>query len=195
MGKRSKAAAHGSDNKENVKQANKSSKKSSKGSQDNGDNGRSNGGHTTDDAPDGINPYAVLELDKSANAEEIRKGCRFHQYGRLAGLTNIFPDRKQALLHHPDKVAPELRDAANKKFQEIAYAFAVLSDAGRRLRYDQTGSTRESVAGDRDFDWQGYFDDRWESMVNGNTLAEFKAQYQGINAMVDSKRFERLIYH
>lgn len=60
--------------------------------------------------------YKALEVDKSANAAEIKKAYR-----------------KLAIKHHPDKGGdPE-------KFKEITKAYEVLSDDEKRRTYDQYG--------------------------------------------------------
>ncbi len=64
--------------------------------------------------------YKILEVDKSATAEEIKK-----KYRRLA--------RK----YHPD-VSKE--DNAEEKFKEVKEAYEVLKDSEKRKAYDQLGS-------------------------------------------------------
>jgi len=44
--------------------------------------------------------------------------------------------KKLALLHHPDRVSPEMVEAATDKFRTIREAFEVLSDASRKRQYD-----------------------------------------------------------
>jgi len=68
--------------------------------------------------------YEILEINKSAGLEEIKKS-----YRRLAGL------------YHPDKyahLAPDMQKQAEGKFKEINEAFSVLSDPDKRRVYDQT---------------------------------------------------------
>ena len=65
--------------------------------------------------------YQVLGLDKKASADEIKKVYR-----------------KLALKWHPDK-NPNNK-AAEEKFKKISEAYAVLSDAEKRQKYDQFGS-------------------------------------------------------
>lgn len=64
--------------------------------------------------------YDVLEVSKSASAEEIKKAYR-----------------KKAIQFHPDK-NPGDKDA-EEKFKEAAEAYDVLSDDQKRRRYDQFG--------------------------------------------------------
>ena len=62
--------------------------------------------------------YQILEVDKSASGEDIKKA-----YRRLA------------LKWHPDK-NPDNVEEAKKKFQDIAEAYSVLSDKNKRQQYD-----------------------------------------------------------
>jgi len=73
--------------------------------------------------------YSALGLPPSVSAAEIRKGFR-----------------RVALSCHPDKVKPEERAAATRRFQLIAEAYSVLSDEELRKKYD---GVRANVAGSR----------------------------------------------
>ena len=118
---------------------------------------------TLEDAPTSIEPYKVLGIEKSATPDDVKSAYR-----------------KAALKHHPDKASPELREEANKKFQEIALAYAILSDERRRRRYDTTGNTTESLdLDDDDFNWADYFREQTAAMVDGNTIDQIKQEYQG----------------
>ena len=64
--------------------------------------------------------YEVLEVSKSASADEIKKAYR-----------------KKAIQFHPDKNPGD--KAAEEKFKEAAEAYEVLSNAEKRQRYDQFG--------------------------------------------------------
>lgn len=64
--------------------------------------------------------YEILEVPKSASAEEIKKAYR-----------------KKAIQFHPDK-NPGDKDA-EEKFKEAAEAYEVLSDENKRARYDKFG--------------------------------------------------------
>jgi len=66
--------------------------------------------------------YRTLGLSKDCSQDDIRKA-----YRRLA------------LRHHPDKVPPEKRDDAEKKFKAIGSAYETLSDEKKRKLYDDYG--------------------------------------------------------
>ena len=64
--------------------------------------------------------YEVLEVEKTASAEEIKKAYR-----------------KKAIQYHPDKNPGD--KVAEEKFKEAAEAYDVLSNPDKRARYDQFG--------------------------------------------------------
>lgn len=64
--------------------------------------------------------YEILEVQKNASKEEIKKAYR-----------------KQAIKFHPDK-NPGNKEA-EEKFKEAAEAYEILSDDNKRARYDQYG--------------------------------------------------------
>jgi molecular chaperone DnaJ len=66
--------------------------------------------------------YKILNVDKSASQDEIKKSYR-----------------KMAMTYHPDK-NPDNKEA-EEKFKECAEAFEVLSDPQKKQQYDQFGST------------------------------------------------------
>ena len=78
-----------------------------------------------------------------------------------------------------DKAQPDAKHSAHIKFQEIACAYAVLSDERRRKRFDATGNTAESLDIDDDaFDWIDFFRTQWAEAVTGERLNNFKSTYQ-----------------
>ena len=64
--------------------------------------------------------YEVLGVSKDAGAEEIKKAYR-----------------KMAMKYHPDRNPGDKE--AEEKFKEVGEAYAVLSDADKKARYDQYG--------------------------------------------------------
>lgn len=122
-----------------------------------------------------IDYYKILEIDKSATAEDIKKAYR-----------------KLARKFHPD-LNPDDKEA-HKKFQRINEANEVLSDPEKRKKYDQYGKdwqhaehfekqrqhqprqegyTSDDFSGDEDF--SSFF----ESMFGGGTrqrTAKFRGQ-------------------
>ena len=81
--------------------------------------------------------YEVLGVAKGASADEIKKAYR-----------------KLAVKYHPDK-NPGNKEA-EEKFKEAAEAYAVLSDADKRAKYDQFGHAGVDGAGP---DFSGGFGD------------------------------------
>lgn len=115
-----------------------------------------------------VDLYAVLSLGRDAKAEDIKKA-----YRRLA------------LVHHPDKhasAAQDARDDASCKFQQIGFAYTVLSDEKQRSRYDRTGKTDD---GGVDFgpgesgSWEAYFEELFDQVTKAK-LDELKKEYQSM---------------
>ncbi len=73
--------------------------------------------------------YEILGVSRNASTDEIKRSYR-----------------KLALQYHPDK-NPGNKEA-EEKFKEIAEAYAILSDAEKRSRYDRFGHTATTGAGD-----------------------------------------------
>ncbi|XP_067111228.1 dnaJ homolog subfamily B member 2 [Osmerus mordax] len=71
-----------------------------------------------------VDYYGVLGVTRSASPEDIKKAYR-----------------KQALRWHPDK-NPDNKEEAERKFKELAEAYEVLSDKGKRDSYDNFGTNR-----------------------------------------------------
>ncbi|XP_037380151.1 dnaJ homolog subfamily B member 3 [Talpa occidentalis] len=78
-----------------------------------------------------VDYYEVLGVPRQASAEAIKKA-----YRRLA------------LKWHPDK-NPENKEEAERRFKQVARAYEVLSDAGRRDVYDRCGEAGAEGGGGR----------------------------------------------
>ncbi|KAI8093615.1 DnaJ-domain-containing protein, partial [Halteromyces radiatus] len=80
--------------------------------------------------------YNILEIPETATQEEIRQAYK-----------------KQALLHHPDRLPPSAskkeREEATKRFQQIADALYVLGNEQRRKDYD-TSRNRQGFSNTSD---------------------------------------------
>ena len=72
--------------------------------------------------------YEVLEVSRTASAEEIKKAYR-----------------KKAIQYHPDKNPGD--KAAEEKFKEAAEAYEILGNEDKRKRYDQFGHAGVSGSG------------------------------------------------
>lgn len=87
--------------------------------------------------------YEILEIDKNASADEIKKAYR-----------------KKAMEYHPDR-NPGDKDA-EEKFKEAAAAYEVLSNTDKKARYDRFGHAGMSGGaggfGNVDFDISSIFE-------------------------------------
>jgi DnaJ family protein C protein 9 len=113
-----------------------------------------------------VDLYAILSLTESASQDDIKKS-----YRRLA------------LTHHPDKhvaSSESVKNDASTKFQQVGFAYAVLSDDKRRERYDRTGRTDEGFLEQAEGEngWEAYFEAMFEQ-VTRDKLDEMKLAYQG----------------
>ncbi|KAG0361840.1 hypothetical protein BGZ54_008913, partial [Gamsiella multidivaricata] len=75
--------------------------------------------------------YELLCVDPGANKDDIKKAYR-----------------KQALLFHPDKMKPHMKEEASQHFQLISEAYEVLSDDNKRELYDRYGHEGVKAGGD-----------------------------------------------
>lgn len=79
-----------------------------------------------------------------------------------------------------DKAQPEEKEAAHTKFQEVAFAYAILSDERRRKRFDTTGRTEESLdLDDDDFDWVAFYKEQYADVITGEAITKFADEYKG----------------
>lgn len=78
-----------------------------------------------------------------------------------------------------DKVPVTEREEAHQKFQSIALAYAILSDPARRKRYDETGSTSESIVDSNGFSWSDYYREQYKDSVSDDAIDKFAKIYKG----------------
>ncbi|KAH6647975.1 hypothetical protein BKA67DRAFT_579109 [Truncatella angustata] len=69
------------------------------------------------------------------------------------------------------------KEAAKEKFQQVALAYAVLSDSARRKRYDATGDTSETLRGS-DFSWTDFYAEQFRDAVSEDAIKKFADQYK-----------------
>ncbi|ORX38300.1 hypothetical protein BD324DRAFT_620335 [Kockovaella imperatae] len=109
--------------------------------------------------------YKTLNLPSTATAQDIRSA-----YRRLA------------LRFHPDKQTSKSdkdKDELAKQFQQVGFAYAVLSDETRRKRYDTSGRTDENAFTDaEEMGWDAYFASLFQR-IDRKMLDDDKAKYQG----------------
>jgi DnaJ family protein C protein 9 len=115
-----------------------------------------------DGEPPTIDPYEVLGLERTATPDQVKSAYR-----------------KTALKTHPDKAADDKKDEAKEKFQQVAFAYAVLSDPARRKRYDETGSTSEAVVDSDGFSWSEFYSEQYRDAISEDAIKQFAAQYKG----------------
>lgn len=130
------------------------------------------------ESPPTIDPYAVLGLETEATDEDVRRAYRKLALKHHPGNCSLKPSHLN--LTSPSDKAPESeKSTANQKFQEIAFAYAVLGDTHRRKRYDLTGSTSEVVDDDQDFDWLSFYREQFEDLVNQQSIQKISDDYKG----------------
>jgi DnaJ family protein C protein 9 len=136
-------------------------------------------GNEMDDSLPSIDPYVVLDVETEATADEVKKAYRKLALKHHPGLRHAQHIKTLQLTFEPDKSQETDKTAANKKFQEIAFAYAILSDDKRRKRYDLTGSTSETMDGDDDFDWLQFYRQQFAELVTKEKIQETRNAYKG----------------
>lgn len=125
-----------------------------------------------------IEPYAVLGVSKDATADQVKRAYRKAALKHHPGTIHSLQNNANANYSSTDKAPENLQDEAKIKFQEIAFAYAVLSDPVRRKRYDVTGSTAESIDMD-DFSWAEFYQEQFRDVVTADAIAKFSKSYKG----------------
>ncbi|KAK9449969.1 uncharacterized protein V1518DRAFT_415189 [Limtongia smithiae] len=116
--------------------------------------------------PSEIDPYTVLGVSPNASAAEIKRA-----YRRLA------------LVHHPDKAGSDKTSAAaaHTRFQELVFAYGILSDPEKRKLYDATGNLENTgLFGDSDskYGWKEFYDDMYQKAVTTEMIEADKKEYR-----------------
>lgn len=78
-----------------------------------------------------------------------------------------------------DKFPEDQRAEAHINFQRVAFANAILSDPTRRKRYDNTGSTSESVIDADGFNWSDYYREQYADAISAESIRKFANKYKG----------------
>ncbi|XP_041878150.1 dnaJ homolog subfamily C member 9 [Corvus kubaryi] len=125
--------------------------------------------------------YGVLGVRRGASAQEIRRG--YH---------------RASLRLHPDRVPPEQKEEATRRFQILGKVYAVLSDEKQRAVYDETGTVDDDAEVLQDGrDWLEYWqllfkvtvkdiEDFHKSYKNSaEELADVKAAYMNFKGDMD----------
>ena len=130
-----------------------------------------------------IDYYQVLEVNKNASNDEIKKAYR-----------------KQARKYHPD--VNQGNKAAERKFKEVNEAHEVLSNANKRQKYDQYGSNwKNGGYGDDPFTYDNegfdsqYFSDFFNNLFGGGGGGgNFRQRTRGENLVADLSLDLRDVY-
>jgi DnaJ family protein C protein 9 len=84
------------------------------------------------------------------------------------------------LTSRTDKASPGSKDEANRKFQQVAFAYAILSDERRRKRYDLTGNASETLdLEDDDFNWVDFYREQFSTVIDGKAIDKLKSEFKG----------------
>ena len=104
--------------------------------------------------------YEVLEVERSANEQEIKKAYR-----------------KLARKYHPDANPGD--EAAEEKFKEVTDAYEVLSDSEKRARYDRFGHDGVNADFSGGFGDAGGFGDIFDMFFGGGGNARRSGPQRG----------------
>lgn len=82
-------------------------------------------------------------------------------------------------------MSEDKKQEANEAFQSIAFAYAVLSDPARRKRYDETGSTSESIVDSDGFSWTDFYREQYRDAISADAIEKIAKQYKGSDEEAD----------
>ena len=134
-----------------------------------------------DAEPPTIDPYEVLAIERTATADQVKSAYRKAALKNHPGTDHhiLFHTSDFSLTSYLDKVSEDKKTEAHEKFQQIAFAYAILSDPLRRKRYDETGSTSESIIDSDGFSWSDYYREQFRDAINDDAIEKFAKQYKG----------------
>ncbi|KAK5008498.1 hypothetical protein LTR28_003897 [Elasticomyces elasticus] len=130
-----------------------------------------------------IDPYKTLNISQTATAEQVKSAYKKAALKWHPGmqLPAILPTADNNFLI--DKVRPEDKDTAHTRFQELAFAYAVLGDERRRKLYDSTGHTSDILDDEEnDFDWVSFYREQFRDVVTVQRITSFSNEYKGSDA-------------
>ena len=109
-----------------------------------------------------VNPYELMGITRDATEADIKRAYK-----------------KGALRWHPDKHPEDQKYKAQKAFQQLTTAYAVLGDPVRRSHYDATGKVHEALHLDPNdpWSWQPFYQHCWAEMAEGDIEA-FAKEYR-----------------
>ena len=113
-----------------------------------------------------MNLYKILEIDKTATPDEIRKA-----YKRMASK------------HHPDK-----ENGDEERFKEVQSAYDVLSDPVKKGRYDEDGTVIED-------DFKGAAIDEVIKLVSSEIDASDDFDMRNIFRVVEDNLHKKTLNH
>ena len=134
--------------------------------------------------PPTIDPYEVLGLERSASADQVKTAYRkaalknhpgryIHSSMELGVLACVFANTRAK-----DKAEDDKKAEATEKFQSVAFAYAILSDPARRKRYDETGSTSESIVDSEGFSWSDFYREQFRDSISADAIQKFADKYK-----------------
>lgn len=111
--------------------------------------------------------YKILNVSKDATKQEIKKSYK-----------------KLAIKYHPDKNIDN-KEEAEKKFQEIAHAYSILSDDNKRRNYNMTGDNQDDIFMDNINPFE-MFNNIFQNHVNN--FMNFNTQNNNLHNIINKLR-------
>jgi DnaJ-class molecular chaperone len=122
--------------------------------------------------------YKILELNKDASDEQIRKA---------------YP--KLALRYHPDHNPGD--SSAEERFKQIAEAYGVLIDPAKRSRYDQwlrAGARERAAGGGFHYSQEQVFQDLFRDPRFSGVFQDLFTEFQRAGFRFDQRFFDQVFF-